>query len=170
METGCVMAESYERFCEGNWVGNQWVSEEGGVLNPVLETKSPKDLLKYASSIEPAQSRAGSIESSLTFLSPESYMACHPPAQNIQAYNDLGFYLAEGGRDELALKFYRGVEAVGKRTVLMLNIADSLWRLDRKVEAQRYYSQYRDAMSADGKAQKIPQRVVGRSAIQGVKN
>jgi hypothetical protein len=106
----------------------------------------------------------------LVFLSPESYMACHPPAQNVQAYNDLGFYLAEGGKDELALKFYRGVEAVGKRTVLMLNIADSLWRLDRKDEAQRYYSQYRDAMSADGKAQKIPQRAVERSVIQGMKN
>jgi hypothetical protein len=52
----------------------------------------------------------------------------------------------------------------------MLNIADSLWRLDRKDEAQRYYSQYRDAMSADGKTQKIPQRVVERSAIQGMKN
>lgn len=97
-------------------------------------------------------------------------MACHPPAQNIRVYNDLGFYLAEGGRDKLALKFYRSVEAVGKRTVLMLNIADSLWRLARKDEAQRYYSQYRDAMSADGKAQKIPQRVVERSAIQGMKN
>lgn len=92
------------------------------------------------------------------------------PAQNVQAYNDWGFYLAEGGKDELALKFYRGVEAVGKRTVLMLNIADSLWRLDRKDEAQRYYGQYRDAMSAEGKARKIPQRVVERSVIQGMKN
>jgi hypothetical protein len=51
----------------------------------------------------------------------------------------------------------------------MLNIADSLWRLDRKDEAQRYYSQYRDAMNADGKAQ-IPQRIVERSVIQGMKN
>jgi hypothetical protein len=97
-------------------------------------------------------------------------MACHPPARNVQAFNDLAFHLAEGGNDELALKFYRGVEAVGKRTVLMLNIADSLWRLDRKDEAQRYYGQYRDAMSADGKAHKIPQRVVERSVIQGMKN
>ena len=131
----------------------------GEVFNPVLETKPPKDLLRHVVD-EPAQSRAESIEWSLSFLSPESYMACHPPARNVQAFNDLGFYLAEGGNDALALKFYRGVEAVGKRTVLMLNIADSLWRLGREDEAQRYYSQYRDAMSADGKAQKIPQRVV----------
>jgi hypothetical protein len=170
METGCVLAERSASFCVGKWVGNQWVSADGQVLNPALETQSPKDLLKHVSGIEPAQSRAESIEWSLSFLSPESYMACHPPARNVQAFNDLGFYLAEGGNDELALKFYRGVEAVGKRTVLMLNIADSLWRLGRKDEAQRYYSQYHDAMSADGKAQKIPQRVVERPVIQGMKN
>lgn len=170
METGCVLAERSPRFCLGKWVGNQWFSEDGEVLTPILETESPKEWLKYISTIKAAQSRADSIESSLTFLSPESYMACHPPAQNVQAYNDLGFYLAEGGRDELALKFYRGVEAVGKRTVLMLNMADSLWRLDRQEEAQRYYREYRDAMSADGKAQKIPQRVIERTAHQGMKN
>ncbi|MBV4472797.1 tetratricopeptide repeat protein [Pseudomonas sp. COW3] len=170
METGCVLADRWATFCVGQWKGNQWVAEGGDVLTPALETRSPKELLKHVSSNEPAQSRAESIEWGLVFLSPESYMACHPPAQNVQAYNDWGFYLAEGGKDELALKFYRGVEAVGKRTVLMLNIADSLWRLDRKDEAQRYYGQYRDAMSAEGKARKIPQRVVERSVIQGMKN
>ncbi|WP_085655897.1 type IV pilus biogenesis/stability protein PilW [Pseudomonas sp. B11(2017)] len=170
MESGCVLADRWATFCVGQWKGNQWVTDDGDVLTPALETRSPKDLLKHVSSNEPAQSRAESIAWSLVFSSPESYMACHPPAQNVQAYNDLGFYLAEGGKDELALKFYRGVEAVGKRTVLMLNIADSLWRLDRKDEAQRYYSQYRDAMSADRKAQKIPKRVVERIADQEMRN
>jgi len=170
METGCVLAERSASFCVGKWVGNQWVSNDGEVFNPALETKPPKDLLRHVVDIELAQSRAESIEWSLSFLSPESYMACHPPAQNVQAFNDLGFYLAEGGNDEFALKFYRGVEAVGKRTVLMLNMADSLWRLDRKEEARRYYSEYREAMSAAGKIQKIPQRVVERSVNQGLKN
>ena len=139
------------------------------MLKPALETKPPKELLKHVLNLETAQSRAESLEWSMSFLSAESYMACHPPAQNVQAYNDLGFYLAEGGRDELALKFYRGVEAVGRRTVLMLNMADSLWRLDRKEEAQRYYREYGEAMTAAGKAQKIPQRVVERSEFQGMK-
>lgn len=170
METGCVLAERSARFCVGKWAGNSWISEEGEVLEPILETKSPKDLLKNVTTTEPAQSRAESLEWGLNFLSPESYMACHPPAQNVQAYNDLGFYLAEGGRDELALKFYRGVEAVGKRTVLMLNMADSLWRLNKQDEAQRYYREYGEAMAAAGKAQKIPQRVAERAAHQGMKN
>ncbi|RON68103.1 hypothetical protein BK671_14280 [Pseudomonas fluorescens] len=170
METGCVLADRWASYCVGQWKGNQWVSDAGDVLTPGLETKSPKDLLKYVSSIELAQSRAESIEWGLNFLSPESYMACHPPAQNVQAYNDLGFYLAEGGRDELALRFYRGIEVLGKRTVLMLNMADSLWRLDRKDEAQRYYREYRDAMNSAGKAKRIPQRVVERSEFQGVNN
>ncbi|WP_339496162.1 tetratricopeptide repeat protein [Pseudomonas sp. RA_105y_Pfl2_P56] len=170
METGCVLADRWATYCVGQWKGNQWVSADGDVLTPTLETKSPKNLLKYVSSIEPVQSRAESIESSLNFLSPESYMACHPPAQNVQVYNDLGFYLAEGGRDELALKFYRGVEAVGERTVLMLNMADSLWRLNKKDEAQRYYRDYGEAMTAAGKAQRVPQRVFERSKLQGMKN
>ena len=170
METGCVLAERSASFCVGKWVGNQWVSADGQVLNPALETQSPKGLLKHVSGIESAQSRAESIEWSLSFLSPESYMACHPPAQNVQAFNDLGFYLAEGGNDEFALKFYRGVEAVGKRTVLVLNMADSLWRLNRKDEAQRYYREYGEAMTAAAKAQKIPQRVAERFVNQGMKN
>jgi hypothetical protein len=170
METGCVLAERSARFCVGKWAGNSWISEEGEVLQPILETRTPKDLLKNVTTTEPAQSRAESLEWGLNFLSPESYMACHPPAQNVQTYNDLGFYLAEGGRDELALKFYRGVEAVGKRTVLMLNMADSLWRLNKQDEAQRYYREYGEAMAAAGKAQKIPQRVAERTAHQGMKN
>ena len=51
----------------------------------------------------------------------------------------------------------------------MLNMADSLWRLNRKDEAQRYYREYGEAMSAAGKAQKIPQRAIERSVIQGMK-
>lgn len=170
METGCVLSQHAARFCYGKWEGNRWTSGEEDASDLVMQTPSPKDLLKQVSNIEMPQSRVEELAFNLRTISPESYMACHPPARNVQAFNDLAFYLAEGGNDEQALKFYRGVEAVGKRTVLMLNIADSLWRLDRKDEAQRYYSQYRDAMSADGKAQKIPQRVVERSAIQGIKN
>lgn len=169
METGCVLLQRVARFCAGKWVGNSWTSDDGEVLSPAMETPSPKELLKQVSSIEPVQSRAGAIEWSLSFVSPDAYMACHPPTNNVQSFNDLGFYLAEGGNDALALEFYRGVEAVGKRTVLMLNMADSLWRLNRKDEAQRYYREYGEAMSAAGKAQKIPRRAVERSVIQGMK-
>ncbi|WP_085630221.1 MULTISPECIES: type IV pilus biogenesis/stability protein PilW [unclassified Pseudomonas] len=170
METGCVLSQHAARFCYGKWEGNRWASGEGEVLDLALTTPSPKELLKQVSSIEVPQSRVEELTFSLRTISPDAYMACHPPARNVQAFNDLAYYLAEGGKDELALKFYRGVEAVGKRTVLMLNIADSLWRLDRKDEAQRYYSQYRDAMSADRKAQKIPKRVVERIADQEMRN
>jgi len=170
METGCVLSQHMASFCYGKWEGNRWTSEEGEDSDFVMNTPSPKELLKQVSSIETAESRMEAIEFSLRTVSPDAYMACHPPSRNAQGLNDLGFYLAEGGNDELALKFYRGVEAVGKRTVLMLNIADSLWRLGRKDEAQRYYHGYGEAMTAAGKAQKIPQRVVERTANQGMKN
>jgi hypothetical protein len=78
-----------------------------------MQTPSPKDLLQKVSNIEMPRSRLEELEFSLRTISPESYMACHPPARDVQAFNALAFYLAEGGNDELALKFYRGVEAVG---------------------------------------------------------
>jgi hypothetical protein len=170
METGCVLLQRDARFCSGKWVGNRWTSDDGEVLKPDMEALSPQALLRQVSGIQPAQSRAESIEWNLLFMSADAYMACHPPARNVQALNDLGFFLAEGGNDALALEFYRGVEPVGKRTVLMLNMADSLWRLNRKDEAQRYYSEYGEAMKMAGKAQRIPPRVAERSLNQGLKN
>lgn len=170
METGCVLLQRDARFCSGKWVGNRWTSDDGEVLKPDMETLSPQALLRQVSGMQHAQSRADSIEWNLLFMSADAYMACHSPARNVQALNDLGFFLAEGGNDALALAFYRGVETVGKRTVLMLNMADSLWRLNRKDEAQRYYSEYGESMKTAGKAQRIPPRVAERSLNQGLKN
>jgi hypothetical protein len=170
METGCVLLQRDARFCSGKWVGNRWTSDDGEVLKPDMETLSPQALLRQVSGMQYAQSRADSIEWNLLFMSADAYMACHSPARNVQALNDLGFFLAEGGNDALALAFYRGVETVGKRTVLMLNMADSLWRLNRKDEAQRYYSEYGESMKTAGKAQRIPPRVAERSLNQGLKN
>jgi hypothetical protein len=170
METGCVLLQRDARFCSGKWVGNRWTSDDGEVLKPDMETLSPQALLRQVSGMQHAQSRADSIEWNLLFMSADAYMACHSPARNVQALNDLGFFLAEGGNDALALAFYRGVETVGKRTVLMLNMADSLWRLNRKDEAQRYYSEYGESMKTAGKAQRIPPRVTERSLNQGLKN
>ncbi|WP_454864119.1 tetratricopeptide repeat protein [Pseudomonas hormoni] len=169
METGCVLLQRAARYCAGKWVGNSWTSDDGEVLSPTMETPSPKELLKLVSNIEPVQSRAEAIEWSLSSISPDAYMACHPPARNIQGFNDLAFYLAEGGNDALALEFYRGIETVGKRVVLMLNMADSLWRMNRKDEALRYYREYGEAMNVAGKAQMIPQRAMERSVIQGMR-
>jgi hypothetical protein len=170
METGCVLLQRDARFCSGKWVGNRWTSDDGEVLKPDMETLSPQALLRQVSGMQHAQSRADSIEWNLLFMSADAYMACHSPARNVQALNDLGFFLAEGGNDALALAFYRGVETVGKRTVLMLNMADSLWRLNRKDEAQRYYSEYGESMKTAGKAQRIQPRVTERSLNQGLKN
>lgn len=42
--------------------------------------------------------------------------------------------------------------------------------MNKKEEAQRYYREYGESMVAAGKTQKILQRVVERTVIQGLKN
>ncbi|WP_415772280.1 hypothetical protein [Pseudomonas sp. LB3P38] len=49
-------------------------------------------------------------------------------------------------------------------------MADSLWRLNRKDEAQHYYTEYSGAMKAAEKTQEVPRRVVERSLNHGLKN
>lgn len=161
MDTGCVLLSRPAEACSGSWKGGNWSTDGGEVIAPKLETITPKELVKSAAAISDATSRALAIKDQM-FMGVDSYVSCYPPAKNVQALNDLGFYLAQAGDDLSALKIYRGVEVAGKRTVLMLNIADSLWNMKRTSEAIEYYKQYSDAMNADGKSTKVPVRVSER--------
>ncbi|WP_259644876.1 type IV pilus biogenesis/stability protein PilW [Pseudomonas cichorii] len=161
MESGCVLLSRPAEVCSGSWKDSSWATDAGEIVTPKLEAITPKDLLKSTSAIEDVKDRALAIREHI-FMGVGSYMGCYPPAKNLQALNDLGFYLAQAGDDTSALKIYRGIEAVGKRAVLMLNIADSLWSLKRTSEAVEYYKQYVEAMSADGKGAKVPVRVSER--------
>ncbi|MBX8536453.1 tetratricopeptide repeat protein [Pseudomonas cichorii] len=161
MDTGCVLLTRPAEACSGSWKNGNWSTDGGEVIESRLETVSPKDLIKSTSAIEDVALRAIAIKDQI-FMGAASYMGCYPPAKNAQALNDLGFYLAEAGDNASALKIYRGVESVGKRTVLMLNIADSLWSLKKTSEAIDYYKQYAESMNAAGKNAKIPTRVAER--------
>ncbi|PAU55467.1 type IV pilus biogenesis/stability protein PilW [Pseudomonas sp. PICF141] len=161
MDTGCVLLSRPAEACSGSWKGVNWSTDGGEVIAPKLETITPKELVKSAAAISDAASRALAIKDQM-FMGVDSYISCYPPAKNVQALNDLGFYLAQAGDDLSALKIYRGVETTGKRTVLMLNIADSLWNMKKTSEAIEYYKRYSDAMNADGKSAKIPVRVPER--------
>ncbi|MDI2592785.1 tetratricopeptide repeat protein [Pseudomonas sp. 681] len=161
MDTGCVLLSRPAEACSGSWKGENWKTDEGEIINPKLETISPKELVKSVATIADISSKAFAIRGQL-FMGAESYMSCYPAAKNVQALNDLGFYLAQAGDDSFALRIYRGIEVVGNRTVLMLNIADSLWNLKKTSEAIEYYNKYSDSMTAEGKAAKVPVRVVER--------
>ncbi|MFJ2389836.1 tetratricopeptide repeat protein [Pseudomonas koreensis] len=162
MDTGCVLLSRSAEACSGSWKGGNWLTDGGEVIVPNLETISPNNLIKSVESINNASAKGRAVKGQL-FMGVESYMSCYPASKNVQALNNVGFYLAQAGDDSSALRIYREIEVVGKRTVLMLNIADSLWNLKETSEAAKYYKKYSDAMIAEGKAGKVPARVAERA-------
>lgn len=67
--------------------------------------------------------------------------------REISIYNDIGYALAEANELDLALYVLRNVEDISpERTVLMLNLADVLWKKGLQEEAKRYYQKYYSKM------------------------
>ncbi|SDL98770.1 tetratricopeptide repeat protein [Pseudomonas indica] len=82
---------------------------------------------------------------------------------DVTSYNDIGFALAEVGKFDLALHVLRNVENIAPdRTVLMLNLADTLWAKEQQKEAKPYYKKYYIKMKSAGKEKSIPTRVMER--------
>jgi hypothetical protein len=79
---------------------------------------------------------------------------------NVEAYNDLGFFLAEGGRpQEAATVLEEVIRAVPDRTVAYLNLGDAYAGLHDSPKARAAYLEYEKRMEAAGTASKIPKRV-----------
>lgn len=79
---------------------------------------------------------------------------------NAGLYNDIGFALAESGNLSEALKLLYAIEMVApKRTVLMLNLADTLWDSGNKSKSKDYYLKYKHMMKNQNKSLLIPTRV-----------
>jgi hypothetical protein len=80
--------------------------------------------------------------------------------KNANLYNDIGFALAEIGNVSEALKLLYAIEVVvPKRTVLMLNLADTLWDSGNKSKSKDYYLKYKIMMQNQSKGLLIPSRV-----------
>jgi len=161
VDTSCVLLSRSAEACSGSWEGDSWSIYGGGVITPALETLPPEELSVSVAAISNSLHKADAVKGEM-FMGVDSYLSCYPAEKNIKALNDLGFYLAQAGDDSSALKIYRDIEVVGERIVLMLNIADSLWRLKRNSEAAEYYKKYAVFMSAEKKDAKIPKRVFER--------
>ena len=79
------------------------------------------------------------------------------------ALNDYGYFLQQSGEDEAAVNIFAAViREDAKRPVAYLNLADSLWTLNRKAEARSHYETYRRLMSAAKRVDQIPVRVSER--------
>jgi tetratricopeptide (TPR) repeat protein len=82
--------------------------------------------------------------------------------ESIGKYNDIGFFLEQGGEyTEAILVLKKVVELFPERTVAHLNIADAYKGLNQIDSAIAHYSKYSDLMKKDGKESKIPKRVLG---------
>ncbi|EIK98378.1 hypothetical protein PMM47T1_00020 [Pseudomonas sp. M47T1] len=164
METGCVLASESSNQCDGQWEGNRWKVRNGGIWKFDGEYRSPA---KFAARARTYAADNRRLQSTMDLLSTGvgSYMACFPPENNVAAYNDIGFYLAQGGQHATALEIYQRLSVIAPdRVPLKLNIADSYWAVGQQGLAKRFYADYRQAMTRKGDAGRIPARVVERLA------
>jgi tetratricopeptide (TPR) repeat protein len=79
------------------------------------------------------------------------------------ALNDYGYFLQQAGDDRAAIGIFETVIAQEpNRAVAYLNLADSLWTLNRKAEAREHYKTYRQLMVKAERLNQIPARVAVR--------
>jgi len=162
LETGCVENIGAVQQCDGQWVGNKWKSSQGEFFEFSKGGVPPRKLISETIGLTEEDSRANTLKDSF-FMGAPSYFACYPPGKNISEYNDIAFYLAQGGEHLLAMQIYNYLLPIAEdRIPLKLNAADSLWALGRREDARSYYAKYRDAMKKKGLVNKIPERVFGR--------
>lgn len=91
----------------------------------------------------------------------ESWKAIEMEAKDFVApLNDHGYFLQAAGEHARAVKIFEAVVARDPhRAAARLNLADSLWALDRKDEAREHYKTYRELMDAAKKSGNVPPRV-----------
>lgn len=156
LNTGCVLSYYDGEVCGSNWTEDNKIETSYGDITislskEVIKPKQQVDALKY--NVMPF------------YMSAESYMSCHPVNNNnYRNYNDIGYYLStKYGRDEEAISIYKEVEKLHpNRTVLMLNIADSYWKLGDLDLAKIYYKKYIKRMQEINKEKRIPKFVFKR--------
>jgi tetratricopeptide (TPR) repeat protein len=82
----------------------------------------------------------------------------------VYALNDYGFFLQQAGDHHGAIPIFNIIiKEEPQRAVAYLNLADSLWALDRKGEAKTHYKTYQRLMAEAKKGNQLPARVTERS-------
>ncbi len=86
---------------------------------------------------------------------------------NVTQYNDLGFYLEQGGRyKEAVVLLTEVIKAIPTRTVAYLNLADAYWGLSDTTNASINYCKYIELMKRRNLEKKIPERALERCVIE----
>jgi tetratricopeptide (TPR) repeat protein len=148
--------------CLGEWKGDIRYGQNNEPLVFLPPTSSPKQLRDRIARLTDKKYGVGALVDTL-YMGVDSYMSCAPGEKNIAEYNDIGFFLAQGGQHEAAMEFYKNLLHVAPdRIPLKINIADSLFALGKYKDARDYYLAYRNAMIAKGSLDKVPARVDAR--------
>jgi hypothetical protein len=80
--------------------------------------------------------------------------------KNVGQYNDLGFFLEQGGKyTEAMILLTEVVKTIPERTPAWLNLGDAQKELNKLEDAKKSYTHYVNLMEESGKTAKIPQRV-----------
>jgi tetratricopeptide (TPR) repeat protein len=166
--------------------------EEGGTIVRLLEdlTADPPRLLERSTGflddderreflrrVEPAArqaamlyragDKAGAVSSLKPLLADKILDTLYDKPGNAavsRLLNDYGFYLAEAGDPKEAVEVLDVVLSEDPdRVVAYLDIADAQFALGRLPEARVNYRRYRELMTREGKADKIPPRVGERA-------
>lgn len=162
LNDGCVKNIGSAQQCDGTWDGQTWKVSTGETFNFSKEGFPPQKLISNFSNLPSNNSRAFSLVN-LIFMGIPSYMACYPPEKNVTEYNNIGFYLSQGGEHLLAIQIYDKLLSLApSRVPLKLNMADSLWAVGKKDKAKIFYNAYRNGMLKIGRIDSIPARVAER--------
>ncbi len=102
------------------------------------------------------------------FLIKDYYLKYYPiQKENVAGYNDLGFFLEQGGENQKAIRILKKViRAFPNRIVAYINLGDAYYNLDKKNEAKKAYLTYIKLMKQKGNSKRIPRRVFSRARDQ----
>jgi tetratricopeptide (TPR) repeat protein len=104
--------------------------------------------------------KADAVKASAELIGAAPWKVVPIAADNVESYNDLGFFLEEGGKYKEAVQVLEEVtRAVPDRTAAYLNLGDAYVGLSDTPRAKAAYKQYQKLMQQSGNGAKIPKRI-----------
>jgi tetratricopeptide (TPR) repeat protein len=124
-------------------------------LPQVLEDKRNEAFEAYRTG-----KKADSVKAALEMVKNAPWSIVPIAAENVEYYNDLGFFLQQGGKNKEAVPVLEEVtRAVPDRTPAFLNLGDAYAGLSDAEHAKAAYQRYRKLMEQAGNGAKVPKRI-----------
>jgi tetratricopeptide (TPR) repeat protein len=104
--------------------------------------------------------KADAANTAATLMLAAPWQVVPVTAENVESYNDLGFFLEEGGKYKEAVPVLEEVtRAIPDRAPAFLNLGDAYAGLSDTEHARAAYRQYQKLMEQSGSGAKIPKRI-----------